>query len=418
MSVGLKGPTAALMVVGLPLATACDGSRTFVGPASVLRDSAGVTVVENRVARPENGVRWVVGDHPTLTIGTVDGPAGEQLYDVVDAFSLTDGRIVVGNGGTAEVRVFDASGRYVESWGRRGEGPGEFTDLAALKPWPGDSVLAWDWGQDRVTLFDPQGTVARTVSLVLTEGQGAGTPIGVLSDGSILVTSQARFTAGEQESGLVQPPRSFGLLSPLGEFLVDFGEWPGREYYVWAEEDFMSVRPHPFGRATLSATWGDRLVVGDNRTYEVRAFVKTGELELIVRQHYTPTPVTREHIDGHVEAELAEIEEAARARLRVMYRDYPVLESFPAYSALLADPAGFLWIQHRTTPDATRVSWSVYDAEGRIMGVVETPGSAEVLEIELDHILTLAKDDLGVEYIQAWPLSRDGRTGSATGRPG
>ena len=66
-----------------------------------------------------------------------------MLHRVMDATKLPDGRIVVANNGTHELRVFDAAGTHVATWGGRGEGPAEFLEMWQVERWPGDSIAAW-----------------------------------------------------------------------------------------------------------------------------------------------------------------------------------------------------------------------------------------------------------------------------------
>jgi hypothetical protein len=60
------------------------------------------------------------------------------------------------------VKFFDEEGRYLRSFGRRGEGPGEFriTNLIALLP--GDSVEIYDLGNRRFTVISPDFALGRT----------------------------------------------------------------------------------------------------------------------------------------------------------------------------------------------------------------------------------------------------------------
>ena len=51
--------------------------------------------------------------------------------------------------------------------------------------------------------------------------------------------------------------------------------------------------------------------------------------------------------------------------------------------------------------------WTVFDAEGRIQGLVETPPGLEVFEIGEEYVLGVVEDDLGVEYVQLWALDRE-----------
>ena len=127
-------------------AMACQSDGAPGGPMSQLHDSAGIQIVEN--ARPPDGSRlgWRFDPEPTVSIGVLEGDEPHMLFNVSDATRLTDGRIVVINGGTMEMRVFDGSGAHVATWGGRGEGPGEFTDLHQVERLTGDSTIAWGWG--------------------------------------------------------------------------------------------------------------------------------------------------------------------------------------------------------------------------------------------------------------------------------
>lgn len=101
----------------LVLIAACQedrGSPERTSPATQTRDSAGIEIAEN--PRPPEGssLGWEIGPEPTVTIGAAQGEAPYLLYDVRDASTLSDGRIVVADGASDEVRVFDPDGVEVE----------------------------------------------------------------------------------------------------------------------------------------------------------------------------------------------------------------------------------------------------------------------------------------------------------------
>ncbi|NIQ57254.1 MAG: hypothetical protein GWN71_28870, partial [Gammaproteobacteria bacterium] len=94
---------------------ACGSEPT--GRAAVeIRDSADVRIVENP-ATAEAGA-WHLTDSPRVEIGGLEDDPNQQVYQVWDAVRLTDDRIVVVNGGTHELRFYDASGRFMQSAGR------------------------------------------------------------------------------------------------------------------------------------------------------------------------------------------------------------------------------------------------------------------------------------------------------------
>ncbi len=115
--------TAASLAVAFSLLTAACGSEGASGPAVAVRDSAGITIVENSGSVPTGG-GWSIAAEPELVIGTFEGDPEYQLFQVEGALRLPDGRIAIGNTGSGEIRIFDASGVFLRSLGRKGEGPG------------------------------------------------------------------------------------------------------------------------------------------------------------------------------------------------------------------------------------------------------------------------------------------------------
>src|SRR5687768_2934188 len=92
---------------------------------------------------------------PTVRIGTADGDSSEVLFGAFSVDRTSDGRIVVANSGTSEVRIYDARGVHLRTMGRRGDGPGEFRALLRLGVIRGDTILAYDWRHGRITWFSP-----------------------------------------------------------------------------------------------------------------------------------------------------------------------------------------------------------------------------------------------------------------------
>jgi hypothetical protein len=98
-------------------------SESSVDESSSARDSAGVTIVENTRPTWQAGDSWLVPETARVTIGVIGGDPAYELFRPRAAFRLSDGRIVIANSGTQELRYYDASGRHVMSVGGRGGGP-------------------------------------------------------------------------------------------------------------------------------------------------------------------------------------------------------------------------------------------------------------------------------------------------------
>ena len=87
-----------------------------------------------------------------VILGSIDDPGTIGLHSWITR--LASGDFVVATlENDAEMLVYDAEGRYRESFGRSGEGPGEFLapGMGRLRPSPDGGVLILDSGTRRIT---------------------------------------------------------------------------------------------------------------------------------------------------------------------------------------------------------------------------------------------------------------------------
>ena len=373
------------------------------GLVAAVRDSAGVIIVENPAPAPETRLPWTFGAQPSLSIGAVDGGGADQLFRVTDATRLADNRIVIANSGSNELRVFNADGSHAATAGGRGEGPGEFVSYSpsAVAAWPGDSIAAVNpWGT-RVSLFDGEGGHGRDVSLDPT-----------MLDVVVLLPNGRIFTRGSGgglnmdmtgSSGLVRSSAEWGILDEHGTRFASLGEFPGSEFYAIfaADGSLEGGMPHPFGCGTTGAVWGELVAIGVQDSYEIKAFASDGSLVRVVRRDGDIESPTRSDLDEYYAGRYADLPDEDRRSSLDAVRDMPLVESYPAFEEMLSDRAGYLWVR-----EYEAAVWTVFDADGRVQGLVETPAGVRIFEIGEDYLLGWAYDELGVEYVRLWSLSR------------
>ena len=400
------------------VALACQaGDAPVRQSGTVVRDSAGIRVIEN--PRPPDGSRldWRIGPEPTVSIGQVEGEEPYMLHRVRDATRLPDGRIVVANSGTEEVRVFDAFGTHLFSSGGAGEGPGEFRSLWRVAAWPGDSIVALDLVERRYSIFDSRGGYGRTFVLETDETAPRErryfNPLAVRRDGSILVWS------GQYgDTAVVEIRDGEGQLS------VSLGAHPNHEIVLArASGGISEPGPAAYSRELVTSLWGDLVVVSPNDRYEIKAFEADGTLSRIVRRRHEPRTPTAADKEIHVERRMAEYRsgrdpltgagppEDMLSTLREMMESIPLAATFPAFSEILTDDAGHLWVREYDFPQEERPAplWMVFDPEGHLLGFIEIPPELRIHHIGEDYILVHTRDELDVEYVQVWPLERSGR---------
>ena len=370
-----------------------------------MRDSAGVTIVENGRPPLDSRLGWRVGETPAVTIGTTEGDPAYELFRAYDAMRLSDGRIVVANAGSGELRVFDSGGVHLESWGGHGDGPGEFGAMApaSLEPWAGDSLMAREPFQRRLSIFSARGTFGRAFRL---EG-GYGSAVDQLPDGRILAQTLASYSGGTPgTSELTRPDLQYGILEADGSVHRDLGSYPGSERYVVTTAEGMRVRRYPFARNAFAFVWGDLAVIGTNDRYEIRAYRTDGSLARIVSRDHEARAPTRADLRDYVARQNPGQPEAGVILDAVA--EMPLVEAFPAFGRVFVDWLDHLWVEEYRLPGEDHRLWTVFDPEGRVLGLVEMPGGFSVTEIGADYILATREDELEIEYVESWPLDRSG----------
>ena len=403
----------AMTAIAILRTAACQGDmdrqepeQSAAPPASTTRDSAGILITEN--ARPPDGSRlaWRIGPEPTVSIGAVRGEEPYMLHSIRSAIRMRDGRIVVANGGAHDVRVFTATGTHLVSWGGKGEGPGEFRNLSWVAPWAGDSIVTWDGSPGRLLFFDARGNLGRSVNLP----RSFPRPLAVREDGTILTVRQRereRLTIVEIRD------RDGGLHSSVGTYLnsdwIDAMGAYGSEPVVPA-----------FSQELVTAKWRDLIVATWNKPYEIKAFGADGNLARIIRREHLPVAPTEADRPAFLAEQMALYrtsvnsagdpmpEAYLQAEIRPFLESAPLAEHFPAFSTILVDGAGHLWVREYDLPREENPVplWTVFDPDGRVLGFVETPEGLDILQIGEDFILGRVKDEFEVEYVQMWPLER------------
>ena len=128
-------------------AAACDrppAEQDMAGGSApfTVEDSAGIEIVENHAPQHPPGQFWTIDAEPEIVLGGVGARPGEDqaagqdaaqlIWEVVGIARLEDGRVAVLSQGNDQLYLFEPSGELSATIGRRGEGPGEFTQPEAL----------------------------------------------------------------------------------------------------------------------------------------------------------------------------------------------------------------------------------------------------------------------------------------------
>lgn len=401
--------TATVVAVGSALATllGCRGDSSSE-PGFLLRDSAGVAIAENQGEMVPGTFGWALSPAPTLQIGAREGDESYLLFRVWGAARLSDGRIAVANNRAPDLRIYSPSGEHLRTFGTRGEGPGEFNSPVLMGTLPGDTLVVVDRLLRRLYLFHPDSGFVRGAAADPSM-PGYLLTSGMFADGSVVVwTSEWQV---EMPNGFYRFPVHYRSLALDGSVETDFGEFPGAEtvYATQAVEGGTTVLStgRPFGKNPVVAVGDHRLFYGSQDRWEIQVHGEDGALIRLIRRDRTPVPVTDSQVGDLLEEMVEQAGDTDQAReFRRMFREAPIPEFHPAYGALYLDAQGYLWVEEYRPPgDSTRVA-TIFDPDGRMAGSLILPPGLRVEEIGRDYVLGRYADDLGVEYLRLYSLTR------------
>lgn len=385
--------------------------------AQVAGDSAGIRIIDNAKPAWSTGREWRLSEKPTLDIGGGTG-ADYQFGRIVGATRLSDGRVVVADQSTLQLKFYDASGRHLKSVGGKGQGPGELSDLHTIARLAADSI-AVEW-RDMASIFAPSGAFVRSVRFGPFAPGALQTPfaysLGRFDNGTAVV---ADFPQGERgPAGARQwvDSASLFLVDRAGRVVRPLGRAPFVVFVAGATNPW----PLDFGPQAVYASSGRAFYFGFSDEYAIRVYDAEWKLDQIIRRAWTPRRLTGPELDTYVDGWMhmwSKKTGAGRDAERKEMREKPYPEFLPAYSAILATPTGEIWVRE---PDLTGApgcwclaglstvpsTWSVFDADGQWLADAAMPPRFIPLEIGADYVLGRSRGADDVPHVVTYRLDK------------
>ncbi|HSH45154.1 MAG TPA: 6-bladed beta-propeller [Longimicrobiales bacterium] len=389
----------ALLVTGAVLALAGCGdaaSAEWAGRVDTL--ASGQVVVTN----PETGV-WAEGEGWTLTeearIGTLDGDGPDMFGQIMSLAVDPAGRVYVLEGQAQEVRVFDADGAHVRTFGRSGGGPGEFGRALRLDLGPDGNIWVADPQNNRLSVFDTAGTYL--------DGH-------TMAGGFTIIPWPGRF----DDAGRYYYPVP---LPSEGEFWIGLSVYDStmtpvdtltppedpveREYFEMRQGDngfFRSSIPFSGGFQTRLSPrgtyWG---LVTDE--YRLTEFGADGDTIRTTTRPYDPVPVTEADMEQARENLSWFLEQGGEAD----WSKVPDVK--PGARGFAFDDQGNVWVWPVTAGVREGSVLDVFDETGRYLGPVSTSVALALQPAPVfvgDVVYGVTTSELDVPYVVRLRLQR------------
>ena len=404
--------TAAALLVACGTDTDPAGSTSGATSGST-PETVTETIGDTTVVRTLSGSVWGTEATlvPEIAIGQLDGPE-EYLFGSIRSIAVADdGTIHILDLQAQHVRLFDSLGAYVETLGRRGEGPGEFSEAEAIAVLPDGRLAVRDPENQRVTVFGPgPGEMAewrytgsvQTLSPLYTDTRGRTW---------LLAGDLSRVDELVMEILLLGPDGTHldTLPTPTSDFEAPF---------VRAEADGLRMTYGvPFApRFHWTVHPSGHFLTGLSSDYRIELARDDGVLR--IERSLDPVPAS--------DAERAYQRDRTVGRIRWSLPDWEwdgpaIPEHKPLFRALLAGRDGRIWVQlsgegrpvdnayhDPDDPGSFPVTWEeevrydVFEPDGTYLGAVAAPDGFSTFPAPVfsgDRVWAVTQNEQGVERV-------------------
>ena len=386
------------LLLAATLATACGQTASTAGGgdlATTFDTVAGVVHVTNTGTPP----RWQLA--PVVSIGpqSLTEQQTPAEFGSVNAVALgPDETVFVADAANHEIRVFGLDGAHVRTFGREGEGPGEFRSLYSLA-WVGDRLLVFDPVGGRIGEFSGEGEWLgqRRTTAGLT-GPPARIRLFPVGENEIF-----RFSLGGQWVGLDSrgDTRDTVPILPVPENLAGqtegvFCTWEDGRIGFYGHAAAPKWVQHPGSGGVVYSAWG--------YSYRI-AVTRGGSDTLRVIERTLPTEPISDEEWGAGSAEFDEaMERWPGGSCNPRAFDRPERASF--INEIFVAPDGNLWVE---VIRSAGNRWEFFDPEGRLLGSVPAVPYKEgtVPVFRHGHLATIRQGDLDLDHVDVWRLERE-----------
>lgn len=349
-------------------------------------------------------VEWEVGSQPLVQIGqSVDDP--QYQLDRVSAALWRGGEGLVIANGAYELRFYDGVGRYQQTSGRSGEGPGEFRRLSWLGE-VGDSVIAaYDERLQRVSLHDRSG--AHLSTFVLNDpALGVGPQVaGVLDEGLLILW----LIPGDmpENGGIRQRRWRVAVHSLSGQLVrtIADGSPAGETFGLVVPGRGIALRRAPFSPTPRYAARGARVYRSNGVSYSVEIVDPAGQLLAVAGDPEERTILSESLKQAFLQDTLQAWPPGDRRRIEASLRFMMVHEHVPLVSDMRVDGRGNVWLRPRD-PLRPASYWDVFSPLGEAVSRIHLPEHRALLDIADDAIVLLQSGEFGEDLVSVYELSR------------
>ncbi len=380
---------------------ACGGDTPAGGgaaSATVVRDSAGITVVEFDPATLP--VRSLAPE-PTWSFESLATDAGEHVLSGVIPLPLEEDRIAIAERSTLRVWVGTPEDGDWTWGGGRGDGPSELQRITDFEIGPDGSMWVQDVARRRLVRFAGDGIL---IDATPYEDRGMQGPNWSIRSG----THYFLGSGGGPGDGVGVFRVSAPLLRWSGDEDPDtLALVPSVEWYVFdGGVGGTLLAPYAYGAGAPDGHW-----VGDSARPEVRFWVDGPSPRTVVRWPFVDADMERLG-DSVKTATIDALPPAERIpEAEAILAAFPVSESVPQFTDLVARFDGGVaigpwWPRAPAPAPRPPGEWTLLDAGGQPEARISLPRGFQPTWFGDGWVLGVRTDELGRERVERWAVAR------------
>lgn len=334
-----------------------------------------LTVVHNpEKPQPINGWKTRVRLLEELVIGLNQDQTDGWFASLNDIAVDKAGHIYTLDPKDVKIRVFDAQGELIRTFGRRGQGPGELQGPGSIRIWPNGRIVIFDVLLQRFNIFDKKGNFQRSI-------KAERLPIGVVKLDSRGNIYQAQITRESPQSETIRLVRYDSSLNQKVIYHTQTRKIERRVLSLYSPGYYFDLSNDDYFFWIFSPQYVVHIVDSQGKI-----------IKKIIRQ-YKPRPIDRRERTKLMKKWAFRLK-GLPPSIKIKFPDF-----YPAASGLLVDDAKRIYIRTWEEEKDGRIYYDVFDFEGRYFARFSLPPEEEVKAVRNDCLYCLIK-----EGESGWPL--------------
>jgi hypothetical protein len=317
----------------------------------------GVKIIQNKKKpKPPRGIPSKVSFELECVIGESDDP--EKSFSEVSNFVVDDkGTIYALDFKDRKIKVYEADGRFVRSFGKQGQGPGELDMPAGIHLTPDNELIVEDATARKLVYFGLDGTYIKHISL---------TEKFALALVNLLMGPNGHFMGRELK---LEEKKMFFEIQKFDHDLKPLFSLDKIEFAIPVPGSGNKINLMDMLSLYQFDSMGN-IYYGRNLDYEIKVFTPAGKHIKSIKKDYEPQKITEEDIQEMLDR----IPNMGAVNVKEMF-EFPKL--FPPYQYFTIDEDNRIFVRTwEKGENDGEFFYDVFDSEGRY--IAQFPSTMDI----------------------------------------